>query len=290
MTTSTQSIQFFALSDEGPRSIPVREGVRHAHELFDDLPLGVYSAFRTFDHERFLGLDLHLDRTDRSMELLGWPERIDRPRLCAALDEVCRAYPGPDAFVRFDVLAEESRAHGERELIALSPLQLVPESYLREGVGVHFTPLRRVRPLIKSARFVVERRPYPLGRQDAFEHLLVDDAGRVREGTSSNFLALLDGTLRLAGDGALQGVTQRFVARLAREAGLAVEVRPLQRDELERAAEAFLTGSTRGVVPIVSLEGRKIGDGRPGEWTRRLARAYAELARREARPAWPLAS
>src|SRR5258705_13627913 len=99
------AVQWFAVSAGGTVALPVREGIRSAHELFDGLPLGVYSALRTFEHERFLGLELHFDRTDRSMELLGWPERLEREQLARAIQQCAHAFPDPDAFVRFDVLA-----------------------------------------------------------------------------------------------------------------------------------------------------------------------------------------
>ena len=283
----TEAVQLYALTPAGPRALAVPAGARHAHELFDGLPLLVYSALRTFQHERFLGLEHHLERTDRSLELLGRPERLDRTRLRAALDRCARAYPGTDAFVRFDVLAEPARALGteERTLLALSPFVPVPEAYRRTGVGVGIAGLSRTDPLIKKARFVLERRPYPLGSQEAYEHLIVDGRGYILEGTSSNFLALVDGELRLTGDEALQGITQRIVAELARGLGLAVVRRPVRRDELGSVSEAFLTGSTRGILSVVAVEGVPIGAGRPGPWTERLARAYDEHAQQAARPA-----
>ena len=280
-------VQLFAVTPAGPVALPVAAGARSAHELFDGLPLGVYSALRTFQHERFLGLELHLDRTDRSLELMGWPERLDRPSLLAALDRCVRAYPGPDSFVRFDVLAAPPRALGteERTLLALSPLVAVPEACVRDGVVVRLSPLRRERPLIKVASFVVARRPYPLGRRDAYEHLIVDSEGRILEGTSSNFVALQGGRLRLTGELALQGVTQRIVSALARELGLESANAPLRPEDLADVDEAFLTGSTRGIVPVVAVEEQRIGTGAPGPWTRRLIDAYARHALENARPA-----
>jgi branched-chain amino acid aminotransferase len=281
------TVQLFAVTDAGPLALPVRAGVRSAHELFDDLPLGVYSALRTFEHERFLGLELHFERTDRSLALMGWPERLDRPLLARAIDRCVRAYPAPDSFVRFDVLAAPPRTLGteERTLIALSPLVPVPEACLRDGVVVRLSPLRREQPLVKVASFVVARRPYPLGRPDAYEHLIADDEGRILEGTSSNFVALQGTRLRLSGERALQGVTQRIVAALARELGLECVVEPLHPSELAEIDEAFLTSSTRGIVPVVALEEQAIGAGRPGSGTLRLMRAYQEHARTHARPA-----
>jgi branched-chain amino acid aminotransferase len=284
-------VQLFAVGAQGPRALPVREGVGSAHELFDGLPLGVYSALRTFGHERFLGLEHHFERTDRSLALLGWPERLDRPRLARAMDECVRAYPGAEAFVRFDVLAAPPRALGteERTLLALSPFVPVPEALLRSGVGVRLSELRRAKPLIKVASFVIERRPYPLGRADAYEHLIVDEQGRILEGTSSNFVALQGRTLRFTGEQALQGVTQRIVGELARGLGLTSVHEALPLTELERVDEAFLTGSTRGIVPVISVEEQRIGSGQPGPWTAKLTEAYHAHARSHARRAVELA-
>jgi len=281
------SVQFFAVASAGPLPLPVPPTARSVHELFDPLPLGVYSALRTFGHERFLELEAHFERTDRSAELLGWSERLDRGALRRALHQAVRAYPGRDACVRFDLLAAPARSLGsaERTLLALSPLVPVPEAYLREGVGVRVSPLRRPTPLVKTARFVVDRRPYPLGRQEAYEHLILDEHERILEGTSSNFVALLGRRLHFSGDEALQGITQRVVARLAGELGLECVRAPIARADLARLDEAFLTGSTRGIVPIAAVEGTRIGSGAPGPWTGRITHAYREHAARAARPA-----
>lgn len=280
-------VQLFAVAPAGPEALAVPAGLTSVHELFDSLPLGVYSALRTFDHDRFLGLEHHFERTDRSLELLGWPQRLDRPALARAMDQAVQAYPEADAFVRFDVLAEPATALGTeaRTLLALSPFVPVAPALLESGVTVRLSQLARAQPLIKSARFVLERRPYPLGRPDAFEHLLVGPDGRIREGTSSNFLALQGRRLRLAGDEALQGVTQRIVAELARAAGLVPERAPVALNELSALDEAFLTSSARGVVPIVAVEEQRIGDGRPGPRTRALLAAYYDHAARHARRA-----
>lgn len=280
-------VQLYAATDRGALALRVPPQARNAHEIFDGLSLGVYSALRTFEHVRFLGLEQHFERTDRSLELLGRGERLDRPRLARALDQAVRAYPGPEAFVRFDVLPAPPTSLGteERTLLALSPFVPVPAELLRAGVVVRVSSLRRARPLIKVASFVLERRPFPLGRRDAYEHLLVDEQGRVLEGTSSNFLALQGRKLRLTGEEALQGVTQRIVTTLAHELGLETVREPLLLSELAEVDEAFLTGSTRGLVPVVAVEEQRIGTGSPGPWTQRLTEAYYRYASEHARPA-----
>lgn len=275
-----------ATGDAEPLSLP--EGGESVHDLFDSLPLGVYSALRTFEHNKFLGLVDHLERTERSMALLGWDYRLDRVALCQALDKVCTAYPLPDSRVRFDVLAAPAAQLGtdSRVLIGLSPFQPVPEEYIREGVRVDVAPLlQRDRPLVKEASFVLKRRPYPLGHPEAYEHLMLDEAGRILEGSSSNFYAVREGVLWTAGAGVLEGITRKILLQITAEAGIPVRLAAVQLGELGQVDEAFLTSSSRGLIPVVRIAGRDVGEGRPGPVTQRLGVLYDDYVRREIRTA-----
>jgi branched-subunit amino acid aminotransferase/4-amino-4-deoxychorismate lyase len=114
---------------------------------------------------------------------------------------------------------------------------------------------------------------------------LVDGRGRLLEGTSSNFFGLRDGVLHTAGTGVLEGVTRSALLSLAAGLGLPVALEPVHRDSIAELDEAFLSSSTRSLVPIVNVAGAAVGDGTPGPVTRRLLAGYRELVEREARPA-----
>ena len=88
----------------------------------------------------------------------------------------------------------------------------------------------------------------------------------------------------------LEGITRRYVLRLCRELDLPVRLEAPPLGEVLPADEAFLSSSTRGLVPVVTLAGQPIGDGRPGPITSSLLEAYRALLAAEARPAWPPAS
>jgi branched-chain amino acid aminotransferase len=280
--------QLFAVTETGPQALPVPEGASSVHDIFDALPLGVYSALRTFEHNKFLDLEAHLARTEQSMALLGWTYQLDRPLFCRSLHEVCTAYPGPDARVRFDVLAAPATMLGSdsRVLIALSPFEPPPAHYYREGVQVSLAPaLHREQPLVKTADFVLKRRPFPLGEAQQYEHLLLDEAGHILEGSSSNFYAIDQGALQTAGEQVLAGITRRILLQLAADLGLPVTLQPLHRDRLPAISEAFLSSASRGLLPIVAIAGQVVGDGRPGPVTRQLMAAYDDYVRRTIRTA-----
>lgn len=115
------------------------------------------------------------------------------------------------------------------------------------------------------------------GADDAW---LVED-GFVTEGTSNNaWIVLGDGTLvtRQLSNAILHGITRKAVMKLAEERQLKIEERPFTIDEAKAAREAFVTSASAFVMPVVEIDGAVLGDGKPGETTRRLREIYLEAA------------
>jgi D-alanine transaminase len=113
------------------------------------------------------------------------------------------------------------------------------------------------------------------------EAWMVED-GAVTEGSSSTaFIVTRDGTIvtRPLSNAVLPGITRRSVMRLAEEAQLRVEERAFTLDEAHDAAEAFITSASSFVMPVVAIDGRPVGEGRPGPLARRLRELYLDLAR-----------
>jgi branched-chain amino acid aminotransferase len=283
-------VKIYTVSPSGPRAITLEPTPRSIHDLPDSLPLGVYTAFRTFAHNQFLGLEHHLARLQQSMDLLQWNYGLDQERLRRALDQVCTAYPGEDARVRIDVLARTAPELGidQREMITLAPfVPIAPEKYLY-GVRVALAPhLRRDRPQIKSADFILERRRYPRQEPEAFEYLLLDDRDRLVEGSSSNFYAVREGAVWTAGQGMLEGTARRIVLHLIAALEVPLRLEAPARAAIDRFGEAFLSSSSRGILPIVNIAGTMIGEGRPGPVTQRLMAAYAAYVAQAIAPALP---
>lgn len=287
---TANQLQLFAIDASGPRALAAPASEGSVHDVLERLPNGVYSALRTFQHNRFLWLDEHFARTERSMHGLGWSEPLDRDALRRALHATTSAYPLAEARVRFDVLREPFEIQGlrARSFIALSPFVPVPAEFLRDGVHVDFAPhLQRREPEIKKTSFVRERKPFPLGLRERYEHVLVDGEGRMLECSSSNIAFIRGRELVAAGSGVLEGITLMVVHHIARELGLArVDERTHPRD-LAGIDEAFLCSSSRGVVPVVAIAGARIGAGSVGATTRQLTEAYYAFADAQARVAWP---
>ena len=104
--------------------------------------------------------------------------------------------------------------------------------------------------------------------------ILLDAEGRVTEGAGYNVFALVDGRLLTPVSGTLQGITRKTVMELASEQGLEVQAKEISEEEFRRGTELFATTTAGGVMPITSLDGEPVGDGRVGQVTRRLRDAY----------------
>jgi branched-chain amino acid aminotransferase len=162
---------------------------------------------------------------------------------------------------------------------AFAPL---PPTAYASGVACLTVSVHRENPHAKDTRFIAVAgqayRSLPAGIE---EGLMVAEDGSLLEGLSSNFFAVLGGTLRTERERALLGVTRSLVLEVA--AGvLPVEERAVTRGDLAALAESFITSVSREVLPVVRIDGREVGDGRPGPRTREIIRGFADLVEREA--------
>lgn len=233
------------------------------------LPQGFYTTFRTFaDGQRVLGLRAHLERLYGPAETEGIFPSAPVKVLRQNLAELLQTFPG-EARVRL-MMSSEGQFY-----IAIEPLKLLsPEIYSR-GVEVVTSDVERQNPRLKSTAFISASRDarVKLAESRAFEALLVRH-GHILEGMTSNFFYIKDGILGTAREDILLGVTRRMVLRVARGSGLEILYKPLKRELVPVLNEAFLTSSSRGIVPIVKIDAHTVGEGVPGKITRMLRDQY----------------
>jgi branched-chain amino acid aminotransferase len=115
--------------------------------------------------------------------------------------------------------------------------------------------------------------------RDAWLPILTDGQGHVMEGPGFNVFALAEGRLLTPSAGVLEGITRRTVIELAREMGLEMVVGEVPVDALYQASELFFTSTAGGVMPVTTLDGEPVGDGRPGPVTMDLRARYWDLHR-----------
>lgn len=275
----SDDLRFFAVTHAGARPLPIPSEAHSFTDLLVGLPLGVYSALRTYSHNHFLYLQQHFDRTDQSMALLGWADRLDRPMLCGALDAVVTAVPWQDSRVRFDVLARsapDKLGTDGRLLLAVQRLEPIPPAFYANGVAVGIAAgLSRANPLVKTAAYTRRRAAFlAQHHEDMYEYLLLDEAGRILEGTGTNFWGVRQGVLYTAGEGVLEGITRKIILQLAPQLGIPVRLEAVPLAEVGGLDEAALSGSSRAFLPVVQVAGQVVGNGRPGPVSKRILQAY----------------
>ncbi|ACG73969.1 aminotransferase class IV [Anaeromyxobacter sp. K] len=267
----------------------------------------VYEVVRTYGGRPF-ELDAHLARLARSAERTGLAPRWDGPRTAREIARTLEAAqslgapPAPaDAapwnagewYVRVvmtrgagEIGLDPALAVDPQAVVIVAPLAAPPARAYAEGVPVAIASVRRASPAaVDPAAKTGAHLSHVLAVREAravgaHEALLLDDAGMVTEGSSSNVFAVVGGRLRTPplAAGILEGVTRGVVLRLARETGVPVEEAPLRVEALESADEAFLTSTMREILPVVRVGSRPVGTGRPGAVTERLHRAFRRLA------------
>ncbi len=260
----------------------------HPHEatisLNDVAVLRGYSVFeslRTY-HRRPFHLDEHLDRLFHSAAIIDLEVPYTREELTRAVEEAIERNAYQHASIRIFVTGGESSTgvlpDGKPTLAVLvSPLPERDMERFAQGYKVITTPLQRETPEAKTTSYVAAIRALKEAAQrGASDALFVNEHGHVLEGTRSNFFVFVDNTLVTPHTGILLGVTRNVVLRLAQ--GLfPTEERPILFEELREVSEAFMTSSGREIMPVVQIDDRPVGDGKPGPRTYELERRFIAM-------------
>ena len=249
------------------------------------IPDGYYSTFRTFDGcTRALGLKAHLRRLFEPVTRA----EVDASRLRGCLLQLLEPFRPGEARVRL-VMTKQGQMY-----IAIEPLKILPREVYEKGVRVETTSTQRHDPRIKSTAFIsasTDERKH-LMQEGIFEALLVAN-GKILEGMTSNFFYVLrperseerllrrtqskdaqHETLYTTQRNILLGVTRTTVIRAARGRGVEVRYQPLKLNQLPAVKEAFITSSSRGIVPVIQIDEVRVGRGRVGSLTKMLMSAY----------------
>jgi len=270
------------------RFVPKEEAVVSVFDhgfLYGD---GVFETLRAY-RGRIFQLTEHLARLERSASAVGMALPVTRERLADLARESLTRNQLQEAYVRITV----SRGPGEIGLdpalcksptlvVIAKPFEPYPKSFYTDGVSVIIAQTRRnppeaLPPHVKSLNFLNN----VLAKMEAnaagsHEALLLNYRGEVTEGTTSNVFVVQGQRLRTPAVecGLLAGITRGIVLQLAREGGIPVEERRLTVRDLTDAEECFLTNTTQEVLPVTRVDRRSIGDGRPGQITRRLHASF----------------
>ena len=249
-----------------------------------------YETLRTY-HGRPCLLEKHLARLRQSTASLDIPLDVSDEEVIGRIEETLAAASNPESYVRLIVSAGVGELDYRRGstlrptiVILVKPLPEVPPRFYKEGIRVVVVDVVRnhpksVSPSIKTSSLLnnmfAMREAYARGAEEA---VMLSYRGEVAEGSQTNVFLVQGRAVKTptAEVGILAGITRELVLTLAREQGFEIEECVFPPEELPSADEIFITSSTREIVPVVRVDEKQIGDGRPGPVTLALLQAYRE--------------
>jgi branched-chain amino acid aminotransferase len=234
-------------------------------------------------------LDAHIDRGFRSMAAIALPPPCDRPAMRGLVIETTRRNGLKDAYIKWLVtrgsngrpLMDPTGCEPNLIIIVLPYIERAER--LADGLRLKTAALRRppgqvLDPQVKSINYLnLVLAKLEAKAAGADEALLLDMSGRVCEAAGWNVFFIYGDRIRTPRHDVLRGITRETVMDLSPALGLPAEISELELYDAYTADEAFLASTAGGLLPIVAIDGRTIGDGRPGPKFRALRSAYEEL-------------
>ncbi len=256
---------------------------------------GIFEGIRLYDGCVFK-LDEHLERLDYSAKAIMLRMPWTREEIADAVCETCRANGLRDGYIRLVVTRGEGslglsikNCTTPQLIIIADTIQLYPKEFYEQGLKIITVPTRRCNPAalpptVKSLNYLnnilAKIEAQHLGYHEA---IMLNDQGYVAECTGDNVFILHKGELLTpaASAGALKGITRDTALVIAEELGIPWREANLTRYDVWVADELFLTGTAAEIVPIVEVDARPIGDGKPGPVTARFLESFRQRVRTE---------
>ena len=259
---------------------------------------GVFEGIRAY-HGRVFRLQEHIERLFYSAKAILLTIPLTHQEMMHAVLDTCRRNKLRDGYIRLVVTRgagtlglNPNRCKNPAVIIIADKIQLYPPALYAKGLDIVTVPTTRnlhsaLNPAIKSLNYLnnilAKIRANNAGCEEA---ILLNAEGFVSECTGDNLFIIRRGELLTPplSAGALYGITHGVVIELARQAGMTVSEPNLTRYDLFNADECFLTGTGAELIPVVKIDGRVIGTGKPGPLFRQLANEYRALTKVSGEP------
>lgn len=249
---------------------------------------GIFEGIRLYEGCVFK-LEEHLERLEYSAKAIMLNMPWSREEISNAVCETCRANDLQDGYIRLVVtrgvgsLGLSIKNCDKPQLIIIADkIQLYPVEYYEQGLSIITVPTRRCNPAalpptVKSLNYLnnilAKIEAQHLGYHEA---IMLNDQGYVAECTGDNIFVIHKGHLvtPASSAGALKGITRGTVLEIAKDLNIPYREENMTRYDVWVADEVFLTGTAAEIIPIVEVDARKIGDGKPGVITARFLEAF----------------
>lgn len=240
--------------------------------VFNPAIYGAYGVYESMQVVRGIPFaqEAHLNRLAHSADVLGLLLPADLDTIARWIGEVLAVHGAPDCTLRLFVLGGEDDGDSVAFIWPQPPTVYPPHYYTLGTTAITFEAQRYL-PEAKSLNTLSSFMAQRLARAAAVHEALLHHHGFLTEGSNSNLFAVMDGILRTPPrQTVLAGVTRDIVLKLAAQHRIPLQEAPLPLAELPRWEECFITSTSRHVMPITTIDGKPVGDGRVGPVTQRL--------------------
>lgn len=243
------------------------------NEIAERFPEGVYTTLRTFQQDHTLYLDHHFDRLEESSKLVGTEIRIDRKDLRHKLRVAIKYTNFSETKLRIHISLPKTKK--PETYLILEPLTTPSADEISMGAAIMTRKTHRNNAFAKTSGFLPIadgiRKQLP---KEINEVLMIGDDNVCLEGLSSNFYGIDQSVIWTADEGVLHGITREVVLDVIRKEQLQVERTGYPFMKVYQLDEAFITSTSRGVLPITWINHQKIGTGLPGPVTEVIRKAF----------------
>jgi branched-chain amino acid aminotransferase len=247
--------------------------------LFGD---GIYETLRTYGG-RVWQINEHLKRLEASAKMLKIGLPWGRGKIAGWVEGLVKKNGFKESRIRVTVTRGRNGtvftdSKKPTLLIQSVELKAQPPAVYAKGVDAITVKMKRTLPLAKTISLLPMVLAWQeLARRKAYEAIYTDERGRVLEGTITNIFMVKKGITVTPKSGILKGTTRQAVMKAARGAGISIKQRDFTVRSLRGADEVFITNAPRGIIPVRSVDGVRIGKGRPGPVTEKITEAFEKL-------------
>jgi len=257
---------------------------------------GVFEGIRSYNRLVFK-LKEHIERLYESAQSIMLTIPMSREQMIKAVIATLKANGLKDAYIRLVVTRGEGdlgldprKCKGNATVIIITDnIMLYPEKFYRQGLEIITVPTVRnlpeaLNPQIKSLNYLNNILAKIEAVNAGFdEAIMLDSLGYVAECTGDNIFIVKHDNLYTPPQcmGTLRGITRDSVLEIACKDKIPVHEHVITRHEVYISDECFLTGTAAEIIPVVKVDGRSIGSGRPGKLTLKLMKKFKELTKKE---------
>jgi len=259
---------------------------------------GVFEGIRAYNGRVFRLVE-HIRRLYESAHSILLPIPLSREEMIQAVVDTVNANKLRDAYIRLvisrgvgDLGMDPRKCKHSQVIIIADKITLYPKELYEEGLNVITVATRRniaeaLEPKIKSLNYLNNiHAKIEANRAGVLEAIMLTNQGYICEGTGDNIFIYRKGELLTppAYLGILEGITREAIIELAKQEGIPLREVPFTRHDLYVSDECFLTGTAAEVIPVIEVDQRQIGDGKPGPVTGRLIELFRNLTQHEGTP------